>query len=270
MYNNSFIEIKNLKIYAYHGVFEDEKKNGQNFFVSAKLYTDFLTPALSDSIDDAINYGTVCEFITDTLTGTSFDLIETCIHNLANEILLKFNGISKISIKISKPEAPVMLPFEDISVNTTKSWHTAYIGIGSNMGDSQKIISDAINVIESDRYCTVKKIAPIIKTKPYGYTEQDDFFNTVIEIKTLREPDLLLKFLQETELSFGRRRLIHWGPRTLDLDILFYDDLITSNPLLTLPHPEIEKREFVLTSLRDIAPNLVHPLLKKRIRDISI
>ena len=103
----------------------------------------------------------------------------------------------------------------------------------------------------------------IIETEPWGYEEQDNFLNGVLEIKTWLSPRLLMQVLLETEAALKRERIIHWGPRTLDLDILFYDNLITDDPVVTLPHPRIQDRLFVLEPMTEIAPNFIHPVLRK-------
>ena len=108
----------------------------------------------------------------------------------------------------------------------------------------------------------------MIETEPYGGVEQDNFLNGCLELETLLTPYELLDVLHKAEQQEKRERLIHWGPRTLDMDLLFYDDLIQDDPVLVLPHPEIQKRTFVLEPLAQIAPYLVHPLLHKRVKDL--
>lgn len=269
-FNKDFIEIKNLKVYAYHGVFPHENENGQPFFLSAKLYLDMTRAKSSDDLCASVDYGAVCQYMTALMTKKTFKLIEAAADYLATEILLEFPAVTSVALKLSKPEAPVNLPFEDISVNITKSWHSSYIALGSNLGNKKEYLDNAINAISAHSLCNLIQASDYIVTKPYGYTEQDDFLNGVIEIKTLLSPYELLDFLHQLENNAGRTREIHWGPRTLDLDILFYDDLVTDDELLTIPHPEIEKRDFVLTPLKQISPYKIHPLLSERIINISL
>ena len=265
---SSFIDIENLVIHANHGVFPEERENGQTFKVSMKLYTDMEKAAATDELNDAVDYGSVCHDIEKFMTERSFKLIEAAADYVAVNIMLKYQSISRLELKLSKPEAPVNMEFEDISVNITKERHEAYIALGSNIGDSKAYLNNAIKSIDENPYCKVLKISDFITTKPYGYTEQPDFLNGAIKIETLLSPYQLLDLLREIENNNGRTREIHWGPRTLDLDILFYDDLVTEDDMLTIPHPEIEKRDFVLIPLRQISPLKVHPLLNKRITDI--
>ena len=109
----------------------------------------------------------------------------------------------------------------------------------------------------------MERVSDYIVTKPYGGVEQDDFLNAVLCVKTLRTPHELLDRLHEIEQAAHRTREIHWGPRTLDLDILFYDEELFSDEVLTIPHPEIPKRDFVLRPMVQIAPYFVHPVYHK-------
>ena len=101
-------------------------------------------------------------------------------------------------------------------------------------------INQAINAIEAQDDTRVVHVSSLIETKPYGGVVQDDFLNGCIAIDTLKEPEELLDFLMDVEAQAGRGRTIHWGPRTLDLDILIYDDLVTEDEEITFPHPELD------------------------------
>lgn len=112
-------------------------------------------------------------------------------------------------------------------------------------------------------------MSDLAETEPYGYTEQDKFINGCIGIDTLKTPEELLEYLQGLENNAGRERIVHWGPRTLDLDILLYDDIVIHGDHLTIPHPEIPKRSFVLEPLVQIAPYERHPVLNKTILELK-
>ncbi|NLL93135.1 MAG: 2-amino-4-hydroxy-6-hydroxymethyldihydropteridine diphosphokinase [Clostridiales bacterium] len=257
-----YINIKRLKIYAHHGVFEEEKKNGQYFYISAKLGVDTRIAGKSDNLIHSINYAKVCELINDIVTGNTFDLIETVAETIAEAILLTYDSILEVSIEVSKPSAPVGLPFEDISVSITRKWHTCYIALGSNLGDTKANLENAALKINSNRNFKDMLASTFISTKPYGYVDQPDFLNGVIKIKTLLTPFELLDYLHTLEEEAKRVREIHWGPRTLDLDILYYDDIILDDKNLTIPHTGIPNRDFVLKPLVEIAPSHLHPIKK--------
>jgi 2-amino-4-hydroxy-6-hydroxymethyldihydropteridine diphosphokinase len=145
-----------------------------------------------------------------------------------------------------------------------------YIGIGSNLGDRKKYIRHAL-----ERMCEFMSITRYSKPyhfPPYGFTHQPDFINMVIEGDTGLEPSHLLSELLQIEHDLGRQRAARWGPRVIDLDILFYEDITLfvndgANPLI-IPHPDMHKREFVLKPLADIAPDYVHPALHVTIREL--
>lgn len=255
------IRIDNLKIFAHHGVFEHENINGQNFFVNVVLYTDTEKAGMIDGLEYSSDYGSVCALIHDVVTQNTFRLIETVAQKTALEILKKFPLIKSVDIEIRKPEAPVEMDFESISVKIHRSWHTTVIALGSNMGDSRMYIEEAVKQFENSEYIKDVKISDLIVTKPYGYTEQSDFLNGALICRTVLSPDGLLEFMHSIENNANRTREIHWGPRTLDLDLIFYDDSVIDTPELTVPHIDMHNRAFVLKPVSQIAPYYRHPVL---------
>ena len=147
-------------------------------------------------------------------------------------------------------------------------WHTAYIALGSNLGDKQAHLDNAVRELEKNESCQVKKVSSYLVTEPYGGVEQDDFLNSVLLMETRLQPEVLLEKLHEIEGLADRKRTIRWGPRTLDLDIILYDEMIWNSQTLTLPHPEMHKRSFVLDPLLQIAPWAYHPGLGKTVREL--
>lgn len=260
--------IEGLEVYCNHGVFPEENKLGQKFIVNMELYTDTRKAGLTDQLDKSIDYGEVCHFVNDYMKNHTFQLIEAVAENLARELLHKISGLKEVTIEIKKPWAPIGLPMNAAGVRITRKWHTAYIAIGSNMGNRQGYLDFAADEIDGDENCVLLKIADTIETKPYGMEDQDDFLNSCMEIRTLYYPKELLKVCKAIEKKANRVKTVHWGPRTLDLDIIFYDDEIISEDNLVIPHIEMQKRDFVLRPLAQIAPNKVHPLLKKRVIDL--
>lgn len=133
------------------------------------------------------------------------------------------------------------------------------------MGDKSSNLRKAMDKLRNNKYINIVKESSIIDTEPWGYEEQDSFKNCVIEIKTLLNPRELMTKLLDIEKEMKRERIIKWGPRIIDLDIILFDDIITEDDYVTIPHPRMEEREFVLRPLSEIAPNIIHPLSKKRI-----
>ena len=146
--------------------------------------------------------------------------------------------------------------------------HIAYIGIGSNIGDKLKNCEKAISeILKADRHKLLAK-SPLFKTQPVGYTSQDWFVNGVIKIETDLEAHGLLRRLKTIESQLGRAETFRWGPRTVDLDILLFDNIEIHTEELQIPHPLIQNRQFVLVPLAEIDRNLMHPVLKKTIQEL--
>jgi len=262
------IKIEGLEIYAGHGVFEEENRNGQPFFVNAVLYTDTRSAGLNDDLALSTHYGEVSHLIHSFLRKNTFKLIETAAERTAQQVLLNFPLIQAVDLEIRKPEAPIGLPFTSVSVKISRGWKKAYLGIGSNMGDKRKYMDDAVKRLKADERIRKVRTSSWIATKPYGGVEQDDFLNGAVELETLYTPRELLQFLQAVEKAAGRERKVHWGPRTLDLDILFYEDCVSDTKELTVPHPDIQNREFVLKPLYELCPYYIHPLFCKSVRQM--
>lgn len=261
-----FIEIKGLKIFGNHGVLKEEKKRGQDFYVDIRLYTDLHSAGLTDNLSQTVNYADVSLTANSYVSGNCFDLIEKVAEGLAEEILKKYTLVEKVDITIHKPQAPIPVSFEDVSVNITREWHTSYLSIGSNIGDKQKYIEEALCKLKHDSKIKEVCSSKLIETEPYGGVEQDNFVNGAIRIKTLYTPTELLCKLHEIENEAGRTREIHWGPRTLDLDIVFYDDIIMSTNELIIPHPDMQNRDFVLRPLMELCPYYVNPVTGKSVK----
>lgn len=269
MKNFDMIQIYNLEVFGRHGVMEEEQALGQKFLISCGLYISLSRAGKTDNLKDSVNYAEICSFITNFMKNRTFRLIEACCERLCHDLLIRFPSIDHLSLEIKKPWAPIGLPLETVSVKMERGWHTAYIALGSNIGDTRGYLTRAVEAVSACPECTVVKTSDYITTPPYGPVAQDDFLNGCAMIKTVFSPEELLDFLQKIEQAAGRTREIHWGPRTLDLDILLYDDLIFTSDSLTIPHPEMHKRAFVLKPLMQIAPYAFHPVYKKTVTELA-
>ncbi|MEE9572056.1 MAG: 2-amino-4-hydroxy-6-hydroxymethyldihydropteridine diphosphokinase [Candidatus Neomarinimicrobiota bacterium] len=145
-----------------------------------------------------------------------------------------------------------------------------YIGIGSNKGNRTNFLISAIGTIESNPECKVVAVSSVYETKPFGYKNQDNFLNAVIKITMNYSLLELFDFLKRTESELGRQTEIKWGPREIDLDILFFNDLIYTDENITIPHIGIMDRDFVLIPLSEIEPELIHPVVAKKISEIEL
>lgn len=262
------ISIEKLSVFANHGVLQTEKDNGQIFYVSVNMYLSLRAPGQSDNLRESVNYAEVCELITETMQKESCALIETVAEKVASQIMAAFRLVDEIDVKISKPNAPIEAEFGDVSVTIHRKRHTVYLSVGSNVGDKEAYLDFGIGRLNVLFGCEVTKKSSYILTEPYGNTNQDDFLNGCLELKTLYEPEELLLELHKIETMAGRERHVHWGPRTLDLDIIFYDDIIYHSENLIIPHADLEHRLFVLKPLMEIAPYKVDPLSNKNVSQL--
>jgi 2-amino-4-hydroxy-6-hydroxymethyldihydropteridine diphosphokinase len=137
--------------------------------------------------------------------------------------------------------------------------HSVYIALGSNLGDRSANLEAAVEALPPSVRVLLR--SPIYETPPWGYTDQPAFLNQVIQAETELSPQDLLTYFKKIEEQLGRQPTIQYGPRKIDLDLLFYDDLVLESPSLTIPHPQLAERAFVLLPLADLDPDLVHPLL---------
>lgn len=262
------IRIEMLKVFAHHGVLPEETRDGQFFYINATLFADVHGAGLSDRLKQSVDYGDVCAFIAEWMQKNTCLLLEAVAERLAGELLLRYRLLSGLKLEIRKPDAPIPLRFGCVSVKVSRAWHRAYIGLGSNMGDRERYLEDAVEALRKHPLIEVKKVSEYIQTQPYGGVEQEDFLNGALELETLLRPEELLEVLHEIENEAGRERTVRWGPRTLDLDILFFDKLTYESDTLIIPHVDLTNRSFVLKPLAQIAPYLRHPVTGKTVQEL--
>ena len=148
--------------------------------------------------------------------------------------------------------------------------HIAYISIGSNLGDPKAHCRFAMEALDQGGETELISASSLYETSPWGNEEQDPFVNAAVGIATHLEPKVLVRHLRTIEAQRHRERLDRWGPRTLDLDLLLYDDAVVAVPGLTIPHPQMHERLFVLIPLEEIAPDLIHPIIGRSVHDLRI
>lgn len=141
-----------------------------------------------------------------------------------------------------------------------------YLALGTNLGDRLANLRAAIHALAP--HVNVLAESRIYETPPWGYADQPAFLNMAVKAETSLGPESLLKRLKQLEVRLGREASFRYGPRRIDLDILFYDDLVLESETLTIPHPRLHERAFVLVPLMDLAPNLIHPVLKKSVAEL--
>jgi 2-amino-4-hydroxy-6-hydroxymethyldihydropteridine diphosphokinase len=144
------------------------------------------------------------------------------------------------------------------------------VSIGSNLGDRLGFLQRAVDTLVQAPGIRVQAVSSVYETEPVGKKDQPQFLNTAVGIESLLSPDSLLVNLKQIEGRVGRRPSERWGPREIDLDLIYVGDLVIRSPLLTLPHPEAVGRRFVLTPLAEIAPDFVDPLLHRTLRELLL
>jgi dihydroneopterin aldolase/2-amino-4-hydroxy-6-hydroxymethyldihydropteridine diphosphokinase len=233
------------------------------------MQTDFREAGKNDDLTKTISYAEVCDDIEKIFLTAKYNLIEKCAEEIAEFLLEKYSRISELKVKIKKPWAPIRKAIDYVAVEIVRKRHKVYISLGSNMGDKEKNLNAALDEIKKISGTKIKKVSGFLMTKPFGYTEQDDFLNAAAELETLLMPEELLKELLAVEQKLGRVRGIKWGPRIIDLDILIFGDEVIDEENLTIPHPWMSERMFVLEPLAEIAPDVVHPLSRRRIGELK-
>ena len=180
----------------------------------------------------------------------------------------------KVKKAVKKPLKKKAPPAKKVSAKGAKKTKKkggpakVYLGLGSNVGDREEFIEQAIFLLEKNPDIQVTKRSSNYETEPEGGAEQPPFINAAVSIITKLPAEKLLEICQEIETALGRDREMEWGPRTIDIDILLYDDQIISEDKLQIPHPLMHERMFVLKPLKEIAPSAIHPVLEKSIEDL--
>lgn len=262
------ISIKRLEVFGNHGVLQEENRLGQKFVVSVSMEVNSRKAGITDALEDSVDYAEVAELIHRETKRHVFQLVERLAEHLAEQILLMFSPVRAVTLEVEKPWAPIHLPLQTVSVTISRKWHEVCLGIGSNMGDKRANLDRALELLAEDKQNQLLAVSDYIETEPVGEVEQDDFLNGAVVLRTLKTPDEILEQIGEVEKELKRVRTCHWGPRTIDVDILLYDREIITQENLIIPHSQMCVRGFVLEPLRQIAPNYVHPVRGRTIQEL--
>lgn len=299
------ITLTGLKARGFHGVFDFEKREGQDFVVDVVLHTDHAQAGASDRLEDTVNYADVAQIVADHVMGEPFDLIEALAWAIAGDLL---RVADTVEVTVHKPQAPIDQDFQDVSVTVRRSGAgrqqrerlrhdrlvrggQAVIGVGANMGNPAETVQSAMDALDLHPHITVLQRSSLYRSAPVGGVEQDDFINAVMTVETTLSAHELLGVCQGVELAHGRTRDVRWGPRTLDLDLIRFTpyeglgrsadlgdagvELTLNDPVLTLPHPEAGNRAFVLTPWHEIDPSATIDIdgttltLRERLEELS-
>lgn len=265
---DDFIFIEELILEGTHGVWDDEKKKPQKFSLSAKVFLDSFP--CEDNLEKTISYVSLVKEIECAFHKKAHALIEILSEEIAFHLLLKYPLIKQIDLKIYKTKMKLSHVYDSIGVCISRKRNSCFISLGSNLGDRQSTIEKSIEMMRLDPFIKILKISNLIETKPFGVGKnQPLYLNAVLQISTFYTPEKLLNKTQNIENLLGRIRKEKGDPRTIDIDILAYNDLVIDKPELTLPHPRIRERAFVLEPWASIDSGFIHPVFKKNIGELK-
>jgi 2-amino-4-hydroxy-6-hydroxymethyldihydropteridine diphosphokinase/dihydroneopterin aldolase len=261
------VSLAGLRVFAHHGVLASERQDGQEFLIDAVLWLDTSAAAAADDLSLAADYSVIADRIVALASGPPVRLIETLAQRLADGCLTE-PAVQQVEITVHKPHAPIPHRFADVSVTIRRAQpatigpgdeQPVVIALGSNLGDRLGQLQGAVDALAGTPGLTLTAASPVYQTAPVGGPAQPDYYNAVLTGHTVLPPRALLARCQQVENAFGRVRAETWGPRTLDLDVIVYGDVVTDDPKLTLPHPQASGRAFVLVPWHAIDPDAVIP-----------
>lgn len=257
------IRVDGIRGYGYHGVLPDERATGQEFLVDVAIETDLSRAGLSDDLADTLDYAAVAATVVARIEGEPVDLIERLAQLVADDVLAD-PRVDAVRVRVHKPQAPVGVPFGDVSVQLRRARGVdVVVALGANLGDPGATLTAAVAQLAALRGLTVTAVSPLVESDPVGGPDQPAYLNAVLLARTTRPPETLLRDLHAVEAVHGRTREIHWGARTLDLDLIQFgrpgseDECLRDGPGLHLPHPRAAQRAFVLAPWSRVDPQAV-------------
>lgn len=264
------IKINDMRFFGHHGVFEEETINGQYFRVNAKLKLNFYPAGVSDNLEKSVSYADVYDTCKKIVEGKPYKLLEAVAHTLAEQILQKYGLVEEVAIEVIKERPPIegFCGEATVEVLRRQRRNVVYMSLGTNMGDREKFLSEAIVGLDSISEIEILKTSSIYETKAVGLIDQADFLNQVVMVKTSLAKYELLEFIQKIEYKNARDRVVVWGPRTLDIDILTFNNETSEDNKLLIPHPRIAERAFVLVPFAEIDSDALIPGTGKTVKQL--
>lgn len=253
------ILINGLRVVSVVGVLEHERQSPQPLQIDVDIQLDLHDAGLSDDLSETVHYGEVCEQLVAVAASHADLLLERLAQRMA-ETVLAFPRVHAVDLTLTKlrPPLPVDVASSAVRVHRVRtsaerlSTHEAVIALGSNLGDRIGFLEFAIERLGD----SVVAQSEVFETDPVGGPlDQGAYLNMVVVIETELDPYALLRWLHRIEADAGRERTVHWGPRTLDLDVLFFDDVVIEGGNLAIPHPRYSERRFVLAPLSQVRPD---------------
>ena len=251
--------INDLRFESIIGVLDHERLAPQPLRVDVDMEIDLHDAGASDDLEQTVHYGEVAVALADLARDTQYLLLERLAQHMA-EVVLSFPLVRAVELTLTKLQPPIPEQIDSTAVRirrvraevSTTTRHRAIVALGSNLGHREGHLRFAVERLGE----SVVAQSQVFETDPVGGPDdQGAYLNMVVVLETELDPYALLRWLHRIEADAGRERVIHWGPRTLDLDLLFFDDVVITGGNLAVPHPRYAERRFVLAPLSEVAPD---------------
>ncbi len=252
------IELRGLRVLGVHGALPEEQDRAQPFEVDLDVEADLSVAGASDRLADTVDYGAVTAVVAAVVGDERFRLLERLAERIASQVADVDPRIRAVTVAVRKLRPPLPADLTSAGVRITRRREApvrrrAFVGLGSNLGDRMGTLRIAVAGLPD-----VVAVSPVYETEPVGGPEgQPPYLNLVVELATDHTARHLLEIAQQLEAAAGRVRAERFGPRILDVDVLLVGDEVVDEPDLTVPHPRMHERRFVLAPLADLAPDLV-------------
>jgi dihydroneopterin aldolase / 2-amino-4-hydroxy-6-hydroxymethyldihydropteridine diphosphokinase len=252
------ILIDGLRVVSVVGVLDHERQAPQPLRIDVDIHVDLHDAGLSDDLTETVHYGEVCEHLVAVAQDSNDLLLERLAQRMADAVLA-FPRVHAVDLTLTKLRPPIPVDVQSSAVrihrlktsSTRLMKHEAVIALGSNLGDRVEYLAFALERLGD----SVVAQSEVFETDPVGGPlDQGAYLNMVVVIETELDPYALLRWLHRIEADGGRERVVHWGPRTLDLDLLFFDDVVIDGGNVAIPHPRYAERRFVLAPLAQVRP----------------
>ncbi|MFZ4720100.1 MAG: 2-amino-4-hydroxy-6-hydroxymethyldihydropteridine diphosphokinase [Ilumatobacteraceae bacterium] len=253
------ILIDDLRVTTIIGALPHEREIAQPLRFDLSIGVDLHQAGLTDELNDTVHYGLVCERIVE-MARESKDILLERLAAKAADVVLEFDLVEQVEVRLTKLRPPLPEDVQSTSVVITRTRaeaaapplvdHEVIVALGSNLGDREGYLRFAVGELGN-----VVAMSQVYETEPVGGPDgQGAYLNMVVKVQTSLDPYAFIRRCQRIEANALRQRVVRWGPRTLDVDMLFYDDVHIHSEHLTVPHPRINERRFVLAPLSEVAP----------------
>jgi dihydroneopterin aldolase/2-amino-4-hydroxy-6-hydroxymethyldihydropteridine diphosphokinase len=258
------IEINGLRVVTIVGALPHEREIPQPLEIDLAFDVDLHDAGVTDELGDTVHYGLVADRVVAVVEESKDILLERLVSRIADEVLA-FDRVEAVEVKLTKVRPPLAVDAVNTAVRIRRTRaeaqmpphtiHTAYVALGSNLGDRESFLRIGVRGLGN-----VTAMSNVYETDPVGGPDdQGPYLNMVVQVETSLDPFALLRRCQRIEAEAMRQRIVHWGPRTLDVDIVQFDDIALESDELSIPHPRFGERRFVLAPLADIAPDRCPP-----------